>query len=87
MSLAIEGLVVVAPFFGLAVLSQRFPRSVGVLLVGLAIAGAFIFHVFTPRPTPRGWSSSVYVVLFLLLPLALTGVGLLGVRPEREIEP
>jgi hypothetical protein len=55
--------------------------------VGLAIAGAFFFHVFTSRPTPRGWSGSIYVALFLLLPLALTGVGLLGVRPEREVEP
>jgi hypothetical protein len=71
----------------LAVLSRRFPRSVGVLLVGFAIAGAFFFHVFTPRPTPRGWSGPDYVVLFLLLPLALTGVGLLGARPEREEEP
>jgi hypothetical protein len=86
-SLAAEGLVVAAPFFVLAALSRRFPRSVGVLLVGFAIAGAFFFHVFTPRPTPRGWSGPVYVVLFLLLPLALTGVGLLGARPEREEEP
>ncbi len=86
-SLAMEGLVVAAPFFVLAALSQRFPRSVGFLMVGLAIAGAFFFHVLAPRPTPRGWSGSVFVVLFLLLPLVLTGIGLLGARPEREEEP
>lgn len=86
-ALAVESLTVAAPFFVLAALCPRFPRSVGAVLVALAIAGAFFFHVFQPRPTPRGWSGSLYVVLFLLLPLALTGVGLLGVRPAREEEP
>lgn len=79
-----EGLVVAAPFFVLAALARRFPRAVGAVLVALAIGGAFFFHVFTPRP---GRSGPAAVVLFLLLPLALTGVGLLGVRPEREEEP
>lgn len=83
-SLAREGLVVAAPFFVLAALARRFPRAVGAVLVALAIGGAFFFHVFTPRP---GRSGPAAVVLFLLLPLALTGVGLLGVRPEREEEP
>jgi hypothetical protein len=83
-TLAIEGLVVAAPFFVLAALAQRFPRAGGAVLVALAIGGAFFFHVFAPRPTGSG---PAFVVLFLLLPLALTGVGLLGVRPEREVEP
>jgi hypothetical protein len=82
-ALAVEGLVVVTPFFVLAALSPRFPRFVGAVLVALAIGGAFFFHVFTPRPQASG---PLAVVLFLLLPLALTGVGLLGVRPDREDE-
>ena len=80
---AVEALVVPAPFFVLAALSQRFPRAVGVVLVALAIGGAFFFHVFTPRP---GASGPLAVVLFLLLPLALTGVGLLGVRRDQDQE-
>jgi hypothetical protein len=83
-ALAVEGLVVAAPFFALAALARRFSRAVGAILVALAIGGAFFFHVFTPRP---GRSGPAFVVLFLLLPVALTGIGLLGVRPGRDEEP
>jgi len=82
-ALAMEALVVPVPFFLLAFLSRRLPRTSGALLLVLVAAGAWFFGVFRHRPDGR-YLAVIPVVLFLLLPLALTGVGLLRVRPGHE---
>lgn len=79
-ALAVEGLTVAAPFFLMAALARRFPRTVGLLLLALTFAAGRFFHVFPPGP--RGWNHALVLSLFLLLPLALTGVSLLRVRSD-----
>jgi hypothetical protein len=78
-ALAMEALVVPVPFFVLAFLSRRYPRASGAVLLVLVGAGAWFFGVFRPRPDGR-YLVVLPVVLFLLLPLACAGVGLLRVR-------
>jgi hypothetical protein len=82
-ALAIEALVVPVPFFLLAFLSRRFPRAAGAVLLCLVGAGAWFFGVFRHRPDGR-YLVVLPVVLFLLLPLACAGVGLLRVGRGEE---
>lgn len=82
-ALAMEALVVPVPFFLLAWLSRRFPRASGAALLLLVGAGAWFFGVFRHRPDGR-YLVVLPVVLFLLLPLACAGVGLLRVRPGED---
>lgn len=82
-ALAMEALVVPVPVFLLAWLSRRFPRLSGAALLVLVGAGAWFFGVFRQRPDGR-YLVVLPVVLFLLLPLACAGVGLLRVRPARD---
>jgi hypothetical protein len=82
-SLAVEALVVPAPFFLLAFLSRRFPRPSGVVLLALVAAGTWFFGVFRHRPDGR-YLAVLPVVLFLLLPLGLVAMGLLRAREDDE---
>ena len=81
--LAVEALVVPVPFLLLAFLSRRAPRATGGVLLALVIVAGWFFGVFRHRPD-GGSRVALPVVLFLLLPLALVGVGLLRVRPDDE---
>lgn len=63
-----------APFFALAWLSKRWPRSAGVLLIAAAAFFAWFFGMFT-ADAPRLLSKAVTLLLFIG-PLVASGVAL-----------
>ncbi|MEN8006272.1 MAG: hypothetical protein ABFS42_04620 [Candidatus Krumholzibacteriota bacterium] len=73
------------PFFAAAVLANRFPRIVGLLLIGISVFLFFFFgweEIFQVRPFTGGLEA---IVLFLG-PLVVSGVGLLAGRRETSAE-
>jgi len=83
---AMQSLLAV-PFFAAALLAQRFPRLVGLLLIAVSIFLFFLFgwqEIFAVKPFKGGLEA---IVLFLG-PLVVSGVALLAGRrdPATEIE-
>jgi hypothetical protein len=69
------------PFFAAAVFADRFPRVVGLLLIGVSVFLFFMFgweEIFQVRPFQGG----IEAIVLFLGPLVVSGVALLVGRPE-----
>ena len=69
------GGIVVAPFFMGAWAIRRHPRLTGWLLVGAACLGMWLVG---PRSNTLPWSTQLFTMIVLVLPLLLAGLGLIG---------
>ncbi len=86
MALLMQSLLSV-PFFVLAWLTPRWPRPVGMLLLGTAVFFGYLFRlyrVFGPDPFARG---RVEVIVLFLGPLVAGGLMLLGRREPAVNQP
>jgi hypothetical protein len=78
-ALLLEGLLVPLPFLLGAWLAGRWPRLVGVVLLGMSVFALFFFNIAQRAATDE---SSLLTALLLPLPLAVVGLALLGSRGE-----
>lgn len=80
------GVMVLAPFFGLAWTAHRWPRQTGIALLGIAAVFALVFI----RPGPLAWSTILTTQALLGGPLLLSGLALVfdwgGMSGEGETE-
>jgi len=74
--------LVAVPFFALAWSCRRFPRSTGGLLLAAAVASFVLFDLERAFVSPEHFSALAVTLLFPL-PLAYSGITLLGVRHDK----
>lgn len=81
---AAMGILIIAPFFGLAWTARRWPRATG---VSLLVASLVLLGVFGVRRGGLAWSTRVMTNLLLIGPLLVSGLALLfgwGTEPAAE---
>lgn len=82
-----EALLVPGPFIVAAVLCRWFPRTVGLLLIALAIWSIYFFHMIR---LGESFAESIafggFTLLLIPLPLTVAGVALLAEGSERSRE-
>lgn len=83
----VEGVTVSGPFVAGAILCRRWPRTIGALLLALAVGSIFLFHL-----VPAGAANSADVLqrsftfVLLPLPLMIAGVALVVDGSKRPSE-
>lgn len=81
---ALASLSVVAPYFVLAWTAGRWPRSTGIVLLGLSVIAFGVFFDFGRQFIE--WPSQVNTFVILLVPTISCGIALLVEKTEEEDE-
>jgi hypothetical protein len=75
----IEGTAVAGPFIASALLSRKWPRVAGLILIVLSIGALFFFHLIPLRPIPATrLFAQLFVVILIPVPMAAVGLALMG---------
>ena len=84
-AMLVEGLVVPGPFILFAVLCRRWPRTVGMILIGASVWSVLFFHLLPVGATDshEGFRR-VFVFALIPLPLATAGVALVTTESPNE---
>jgi hypothetical protein len=85
--LLVESLVVPGPFIAGAVLCRWWPRTVGLLLLAVAVGSIFFFHMLRfDEAGPQAVLENAFTLVLIPLPLAVAGVALIadGIKKEDD---
>jgi hypothetical protein len=74
----VEGLAVAGPFIGAALVSRKWPRVVGAILILLSVGALFFFHLIPLRLIPaERLFAKLFVVILVPVPMATIGLALI----------